>query len=214
MQRDPSADAGLDVPRGRLGMAWHVTAFAAAFTGPWWLAAWLGATAVFALRALAVIRVPGRHGRGPRHAKPRDRRIALVAVVVAVAAPVAARVSGLPEALSLLGLVAGYDVAAYVVGTGGDNRWEGPAAGVATVLAGALAVAAVAVPPFSVSSAFGLALVVCVAGPIGPLVARRLAPVSNEEEDAFNEASSLRRLSTFLAAGPAVLVLLGLMHLF
>ncbi len=195
-------------------MAWHITTLAAAFTGPWWLAAWLAATAVFALRALAVFRMPGKHRSGATHDLPRDRAVAVVAVLLAVAAPTAARMCGLPEALSLLGLVAGYDAAAYVVGTGGDNHWEGPAAGVATVFAGALAVAALAVPPFSVTTAFALAVIIAVTGPLGPRVARRLAPPPNEEEDAFDEAPSLRRLSTLLAAGPFVLVLLGLMQFF
>lgn len=137
----------------------------------------------------------------------------------AVAAPIAARIGGLAEALSILGLVAGYDAAAYVVGSGADNDWEGPAAGVATVLAGALAVAALAEPPFSLVSVGVLALIICVAGPVGPAVARWLVRGDRAQEDpdydeagAPEEAPAVRRLSTLFAAGPALLGLLAIIR--
>ena len=141
--------------------------------------------------------------------------LAVGVVVVAVATPIIARmVGGTAEALSILGLVAGYDAAQYVVGTGAVNHWEGPAAGVATVLAGTLAVASLAVPPFTLTTAFVLAVIVCVAGPLGPIVARRIAPVPRDDEaGASEEAPAIRRLSTLLAAGPFVLVLIGVIHL-
>jgi hypothetical protein len=115
-------------------------------------------------------------------------------------------------------LVAGYDAAAYVVGTGADNPWEGPAAGVATVFAGSLAVAALAEPPFNLATTALLGLIVCVAGPAGPALLRRLTPPppENSDDDAEAgavEAPAVRRLSTFIAAGPALLLLLGLIRL-
>jgi len=133
---------------------------------------------------------------------------------LAVAAPIAARAGGLAEVLSILGLIAGYDAAAYVVGTGAGNHWEGPAAGVATVLAGGLAVAALADPPFTLLTTALLVLIVCVAGPAGPSLVRWLTPPLAEDEEAgAREAPAVRRLSTFLAAGPALLVLLAVIRL-
>ncbi len=193
------------MPRGRLGAAWSLTTFGAAFVGTLWLGAWLVLTAGFALSALL--------RRGPQRPV-----LASVFIALAVAAPIAARVSGLPEALSVLGLVAGYDAAAYVVGTGAHNRWEGPAAGVATVFAGALLVGALAVPPFTLASVGALALIVAVAGPLGPSVTRRVtaAPTrrhatsdGDDEAGAPEEAPAVRRLSTLIAAAPALLALVA-----
>lgn len=140
--------------------------------------------------------------------------LAMFVVALAVAAPVLARLSGLSEALSILGLVAGYDAAAYVVGTGAHNRWEGPAAGIATVLAGALAVAALAVPPFTLATVGVLSAIVAVGGTLGPTVARVIGQATggldeDDEAGAPEEAPAVRRLSTLLASAPALLVLLG-----
>lgn len=137
---------------------------------------------------------------------------------MAIAAPLVARIGGLAEALSILGLVGGYDLAAYMVGSGAVNRWEGPAAGVATVASGSLAVAALAVPPFSLATAGALALIIAVAGPLGPAVARRIAPLVYEgdeqnEAGAPEEAPAVRRLSTLFAAGPALLILIAVVRL-
>lgn len=142
----------------------------------------------------------------------------LPVIALGVAAPILARMFGLADALSILGLIAGYDLAAYIVGTGAENRWEGPAAGIATVAAGALAVAALAVPPFSLATAGLLAVIICVAGPMGPVVARRIAPLVYEgdeenEAGAPEEAPAVRRLSTLCAAGPALLILLAIVRL-
>lgn len=147
---------------------------------------------------------------------PQRPVVALVVVALAIAAPVVARVSGLTEALSVLGLIAAYDAGAYVVGTGAGNRWEGPAAGIASVLAGALLVAALAIPPFQLGSVAALAVIVAIAGPLGPSVARYIAAnddVEDDEAGAPEEAPALRRLTTFLAAAPAVLALLAYMAL-
>jgi len=180
------------------------------------LTGWLVATGLLALWSLSVFRLSGRHHDKPTYATSRDRLVAVGVVACAVAAPILARLGGTAEVVSILGLVAGYDAAAYVVGTGAMNHWEGPAAGVATVLAGFLAVAALADPPFTVFTAFVLALIVCVAGPLGPTVARRIAPppLEKDEAGASKEAPAIRRLSTLLASGPFVLVLLGAMRLF
>ncbi len=143
-------------------------------------------------------------------------RVAVVTwfLSIGVAAPILARTGGLAEVLSILGLIAGYDAAAYVVGTGADNHWEGPAAGVATVVAGSLAVAALADPPFTLVTTGLLTVTICIAGPAGPALVRYLMPPLAEDEEAgAREAPAVRRLSTFIAAGPALLVLLALIRL-
>lgn len=182
-----------------------MTTIATAFVGTWWLTGWLVATGGLALYAYL--------RRGPQ----RPVTVMLF-VALAVGAPIAARVSGLAEALSVLGLVAAYDAAAYVVGTGAHNRWEGPAAGIATVLAGALLVGALAVPPFNLLTVGVLAAIIAIAGPLGPSVARWLGQTplgvedgedEDEEAGAPEEAPAVRRLSTLLAAAPALFALLA-----
>jgi len=162
-----------------------------------------------ALALLVLLRQPGRHSIA-----------CVVVVLLAVAAPVSARLNGLAEALAILGLIAGYDAAAYVVGTGAVNHWEGPAAGVATVGAGSLAVAALAVPPFSLATAFLCAFIIAMAGPLGPIVVRRLTPfLAPETDDGENEAGApeeapaVRRLMTLFAAGPALVALTAVIRL-
>jgi hypothetical protein len=153
--------------------------------------------------------------------QPSPRRAAAVSLLVAlgIGAPIAARVSGLAECLSMIGLIAGYDAAEFVVGTGAAFRWEGPAAGIATVGAGSLAVAALANPPFTLVTTGVLALIVCVAGPSGPALSRWITPERDDSEDEDDEAGAtvvtpaVRRLSTFVAAGPALLVLLAVVKL-
>ncbi|MDP1794062.1 MAG: hypothetical protein Q8K63_07990 [Acidimicrobiales bacterium] len=167
------------------------------------MAGWLLLTGGLALFALL--------RRGPQRPV-----LASLLVALAIGTPIAARVGGLAEALSVLGLVAAYDAAAYVVGTGADNRWEGPAAGIATVFAAALLVAALAVPPFALVTVGLMAIVVAIAGPLGPTMARWIAEVparhhgpEDDEAGAPEEAPAVRRISTLLAAAPALLALLA-----
>ncbi len=168
------------------------------------MAGWLLLTGGLALFALL--------RRGPQRPV-----LASLLVALAVGTPIAARVGGLAEALSVLGLVAGYDAGAYVVGSGAPNRWEGPAAGIATVFAAALLVAALAVPtPFALLTVGLMAIVVAVAGPLGPSVARWMAEAparshgpEDDEAGAPEEAPAVRRISTLLAAAPALLALLA-----
>ncbi|HVE93485.1 MAG TPA: MoaD/ThiS family protein [Acidimicrobiales bacterium] len=161
-------------------------------------------------RVLALNRV-GRHAAPPKI--DLGRPIVVGALCgLAAAGPVVARVSGLPEALAVLGLVAAYDAGSFVVGTGAVNDWEGPAAGVASVAAGTLAVAALCVPPFHLPGVTLLGLVVACGGPAGAYAARRLSGVPRVVEDATRpRVSMLYRLSTLLVVGPIVASLLGLL---
>lgn len=166
------------------------------------------AIGVGANRALALSRV-GRHAAPPKV----DLAPAIVLGALcglAAAGPVVARSGGLPQALAILGLVAAYDAGSFVVGTGAVNDWEGPAAGVASVAAGTLAVAALCVPPFHLPGTALLGLIVACGGPAGAYAARRLSGVPRVAEDAARpRVSMLYRLSTLLVVGPVVAAALG-----
>ncbi|HSS09339.1 MAG TPA: hypothetical protein VLL25_05615, partial [Acidimicrobiales bacterium] len=76
------------------------------------------------------------------------RVLIVVAPAAAGAGLVLARHQGFDEALVLAGMMVVYDSAAYLVGTGANNRWEGPIAGMVSVGILSVLVAAVLVPPF------------------------------------------------------------------
>jgi hypothetical protein len=116
----------------------------------------------------------------------------------AAAAPVVvAREWGTTEAAVLLWSTFVYDGSAYIVGSGTVHRWEGVAAGIASMAPLTLAAAAVLVPPFRGASAFILGAVAAVALPIGPLAATALLGRRNALVPA------LRRVDSLLLAGPA-----------
>lgn len=139
-----------------------------------------------------VIPVPARHGPG---------RIRLVAIVLAPAAAsvslVLTRRQGLPECLVLAGMVTLYDSATFLIGTGARNRFEGPVAGLASIAALTLLVAAVLVPPFRGASPWILGLLAAVLAPVGPKMVAHLTG------DARARVPALRRLDSLLLLGPA-----------
>jgi hypothetical protein len=128
-----------------------------------------------------------------------------LAIGLAGAAPVLARRMGLVEAIALLSMVSVYDASAYLVGSGGASRWEGPAAGVAAVAAVTLATAAVFVPPFEGASPWAAGAVVAGLGPLGPLVATALLgrPLAR--------APALRRLDSLLIVGIPWVAVVGVL---
>src|SRR5207302_2193237 len=77
-------------------------------------------------------------------------RTALIVEVIGLAAagPVVMRHRDLVPALVLVMMMMFYDSADYLIGTGANNAWEGPAAALASMAALTVAVAAVFVPPF------------------------------------------------------------------
>ncbi len=89
-----------------------------------------------------------------------------------------------------------YDASAYIVGSGTMHRWEGVAAGVASVASLSLAVAAVLVPPFRGASPWILGGVAAVLLPLGPLAATTLLGHGGAT------IAALRRVDSLLLAGP------------
>ncbi|MDQ4097400.1 MAG: hypothetical protein M3144_05975, partial [Actinomycetota bacterium] len=98
--------------------------------------------------------------------------------------------------LLLLAFAAAYDAGAYLVGTGAASAWEGPAAGVATLIPVTMLSAVILVPPFPEGSPLLLGLVAAVLAPCGPLVGSALLG----ERDA--NAPALRRLDSLFVLAP------------
>ncbi|MGH9155255.1 MAG: hypothetical protein ACRD1K_05275, partial [Acidimicrobiales bacterium] len=121
--------------------------------------------------------------------------IALLAGLAA-AGPVLLRRDGVAAAMVLLAYAAVYDTGAYVVGTGADHAWEGAVAGILSIGAVTLAVAAILVPPFRGASPWLLGGLAAVAAPAGPLVGSALLG------DRRVAAPALRRLDSLLILGP------------
>jgi CDP-diglyceride synthetase len=131
-------------------------------------------------------------------APSRDVALTLLIAIpvgLAAASPVLLRGLGLAAPLSLIAFAACHDAGAYLVGTGASAWWEGPVAGIASIVCVTLFVA-VLVPSFHGGSPFLLGLLAAVLAPIGPLA----ASVVLGDRDA--PAAALRRLDSLLLLGP------------
>ncbi|HVE47197.1 MAG TPA: hypothetical protein VNA57_10685 [Acidimicrobiales bacterium] len=115
---------------------------------------------------------------------------------LAGAAPVLLRGDGFIPVFVLLSLVHVYDASAYVVGTGADGPWEGPAAGVVSIAAVTLAVAAVLSPPFRGASPWLFGLLAAALTPLGQIAASELVG------DRRARVPVVRRLDSLLVVGP------------
>jgi hypothetical protein len=166
-----------------------------------WGAVGLAAAGVtFALVAGAVF--------GPLGRPDALRRVLIVLLPsLAGASLVLARAHGLADAMVLAGMATVYDSSAYLIGTGAPNRWEGLIAGVASIAALTLFVAAVLVPPFSGSSPWVLGLAAAVLAPIGPAIGRHLVAEPSARVPAFRRLDSLFLLGPVWAAAAV-----GLLH--
>lgn len=145
------------------------------------------------LLVLLIVTTAARHRRV-------EAVVALVAagvVGLACAAPVLLLQDGVVPVFVLLTYAAVYDASAYVVGTGAGSSWEGPAAGIASIAAVTLAVAAVLVPPFRGASPWILGGLAAVLAPVGPYVASALMG------DRRARVPALRRLDSLLVLAPA-----------
>jgi CDP-diglyceride synthetase len=132
--------------------------------------------------------------------KAPSRDVALTLMIIfpiglATAAPVLLRNVSLAAPLALFAFAAAHDMGAYLVGTGAVNDWEGPVAGVASIVCVTLFVA-VLVPSFGGGGPFLLGLVAAVLAPLGPLA----ASIVLGDRDA--KAPALRRLDSLLLLAP------------
>ena len=137
--------------------------------------------------------------RTPTLAPSRDIALTLgigVPIGLAAAAPVLVRHTGIAPALLLLAMVCAYDAGAYLVGTGAASAWEGPAAGVVTLVPLTIFAAIMLVPPFATGQPLFLGLLSAVLAPCGPVAASALLG------DRSGHAPALRRLDSLLLLGP------------
>jgi hypothetical protein len=172
-------------PHVRLGLAWAVVVVAAAVVGPVALAIPMLAAAALAVAEL--VRV--------------GRPIGIAAVVLAAASPVVVELqAGRVAAVVMLLAVCLYDAAVFIVGTGGRNRWEGPAAGVLALVPFTVIVASVLQPPFDGNSGWVLGGLTAALAPWGSPLATRLAGGGP------GRYPGLRRLDTLLLVGPAWMI--------
>jgi hypothetical protein len=165
-----------------------------------------GGTVVAALLFIVIEAVvhPDRAGAEPGLV----RRILIVALPAAAGAGfVLTRHQGFDEALVLGGMMVVYDSAAYLIGTGASNRWEGPAAGIVSVGILSVLAAAVLAPPFTGSSPWILGGMAAVLLPLGPVVCRQL--VGRARSPA--RVPALRRLDSLVLLAPAWPVAIALL---
>ena len=161
------------------------------------LAAPAGAVAVGVVAALVVaVVVAGAAVAGPGRARPLRTLVITGVVGLAAASPVLLLRSGAVPVYVLLVLVSVHDASVYVVGTGARSMWEGPAAGVASMAAVTLAVAAVLVPPFRGATPWVLGGLAIALAPLGPYVGSALLG------DVRGRVPALRRLDSLLVVAP------------
>lgn len=133
---------------------------------------------------------------GTRAASPGLTGILAVAFGLAGAALVLLRAEAFIPVFVLLGFVQVYDASAYLVGAGAASPWEGPAAGVASIAAVTLAVAAVLSPPFRGATPWLFGILAAALAPMGPLAAAELVG------DRRTRVPAVRRLDSLLVLGP------------
>ena len=136
----------------------------------------------------------------PAHARAAaDAALAVTVSVgtgLAAAAVVLVHAFGAQAAVVVLILVCAYDAGDYIVGSGSAAWWEGPAAGVASVVVATCAISVVPLEPVDAPAAFALGALTCLLAPLGPPAASLLIG-SNRRPARF-----LRRLDSLLVLGP------------
>ncbi|MDQ1439548.1 MAG: hypothetical protein QOK43_3177 [Acidimicrobiaceae bacterium] len=122
---------------------------------------------------------------------------------------VLARTMGAVPGLFLLGLVCAYDTGNYLVGTGAQNAWEGPAAGIAALGPVTVTAATIAVPPFVEVGPWLLGALAAVLTPLGEyagstLLGRGQGKTNSKTKTRSKKARvpALRRLDALLVVGP------------
>ena len=115
---------------------------------------------------------------------------------LAAATPVLVGGLGRGPAVAVLLLVSAHDAGDFIVGTGSARRWEGPAAGIVTVLVLTFATSVVAPSPLTPEAWWVVGGVVAALAPLGPPAASVLLGSGRRR------AGYVRRLDSYLLAGP------------
>lgn len=115
-------------------------------------------------------------GRSSGRATPGPAGAALIALAPAGAAAglVLSRGQNFTSAVVLAGMISVYDSSVYLVGTGARHGWAGPVAGMASIAALSLLVAAVLAPPFRGGTPWIMGGLAAVLAPLGSRATARL----------------------------------------
>jgi hypothetical protein len=105
-------------------------------------------------------------------------------------------------AVTLLVVLSAYECGDYLIGSGASNMVEGPFSGFLAVVVVAGAAAVIQPPPFTALGLWLYALVAAATAPVGQIAASAILPRAGAT------APALRRLDSYLVAGPVWLVLL------
>jgi hypothetical protein len=108
-------------------------------------------------------------------------------------------------AVTLVVIVAAYEVGDFLVGSGASSSLEGPIAGIVAIAAVCLGVAVLRVPPFDGGAVFAFGGFAALCCPLGQLVASAILPSVEAR------APALRRLDSLLVLGPVWVLLVGLL---
>lgn len=144
--------------------------------------------------------------------RDRDGIVVAAASTVRCSVPVGIAAAGMvlavrldiSVALVLLLFTGVYKAGDFLMGSGADNSWEGPAAGITAIFATALSVAVLGVPPFHGADTWAYAALAAVLCPVGQVLASCILPAADAK------APALRRLDSLLLLGPAWAWLVGL----
>ena len=158
--------------------------------------------------ALTLDRVVAARHRGGQVVIERSlSRTLLIAGVIGLgaAAPVLLRVRsshGAVVTLALCTYALVYDASAFLIGSDAGHAWEGPLAGLASIGAVTIAVAAILVPPFRGATPWVLGVIAAVTTPLGPLLTRLLVADDRELRQAGSRLPAVRRLDSMLVLAP------------
>ena len=138
--------------------------------------------------------------RGASPGAPGPVRSVLIALAPAAAGAglVLTRGQNFTSALVLAGMVSVYDASAYLIGTGARHDWAGPAAGMASIAALSLFVAAVLAPPFRGATPWIMGGLAAVLAPLGPRATSRL-----HRPRSARLPAAAGRLDSLVLLGPA-----------
>jgi hypothetical protein len=180
------------------------TAGAAVVVGAAWGVGSMGlAIVAVTVLALAVSAVTWRAARPVLEAAGTSLLCGLPAGIGAAGVVLTLRLE-IGAAVTLVLLVAAYEVGDYLVGSGASSSIEGPVAGIVAIAAMCFAVAVLRVPPFDGGAVFAFGGFAALCCPLGQVAASALLP------DADVRAPALRRLDSLLLLGPTWALLVGL----
>ncbi|MDQ1367459.1 MAG: hypothetical protein QOE57_3501 [Acidimicrobiaceae bacterium] len=186
------------LPHNRRARVQPPAAVAALFAACITVAGLAGGLVVAVVAATVAVALVAAATFGPLGQPDGLRRVVIVlGPGLAASGLVMARAQGLAIGLVLAGMVTVFDSSAFLIGTGAPNRWEGSVAGVASIAALTLFVAAVLAPPFTGASPWLLGGAAALLAPVGPVVARWVTG----DKDA--PVPALRRLDSLFLVGPA-----------